>query len=134
MTGTANLPPFRRIPRARCAPRTERRGPVLRIVLVAALGAILSGCVSLGGGGGGSAPRVEQGVWVRSDGLSGRENPSLAVIFESDKAACTPAGSVEPDRVCMASRGYVLVPASQAAAKAAEFRAAHAARTNAPVQ
>jgi hypothetical protein len=56
------------------------------------------------------------------------------VIFESDKAACTPAGSVEPDRACMASRGYVLVPASQAAAKAAEFRAAYAARANAPVQ
>jgi hypothetical protein len=34
----------------------------------------------------------------------------------------------------MASRGYVLVPASQAAAKAAEFRAANAARYNAPVQ
>jgi len=108
----------------------------LRILLVMALGALLSGCLSLGGtgGGGGGTPRVEQGVWVRSDGQSGRENPSLAVIFESDKAACTAAGSVEPDRGCMASRGYVLVPASQAAAKAAEFRAAAAARNNAPIQ
>jgi hypothetical protein len=34
----------------------------------------------------------------------------------------------------MAQRGYVLVPASQAEAKAAEFRAATAARNNAPVQ
>lgn len=107
----------------------------MRFVMVAALGALLAGCVSLGGGGGGGqAPVVEQGVWLRSDGQSGRENPSLAVIFESDKAACTPAGTAEPDRGCMASRGYVLVPASQAAAKAAEFRAANAARYNAPVQ
>lgn len=106
----------------------------MRIAVVVALGALLSGCMSLGGGGGGRAPVVEQGVWVRSDGQSGRENPSLAVIFESDKAACTPAGTAEPDRGCMASRGYVLVPASQAAAKAAEFRAANAARYNAPIQ
>lgn len=106
----------------------------MRFVMVAALGALLAGCASLGGGGGGQAPVVEQGVWLRSDGQSGRENPSLAVIFESDKAACTPAGTAEPDRGCMASRGYVLVPASQAAAKAAEFRAANAARYNAPVQ
>src|SRR5690348_890249 len=108
-------------------------GDNVRILIVAALGALLSGCLSLGGGGGGTQ-RVEQGVWVRSDGQSGRDNPSLAVIFDSDKAACTPAGSAEPDRACMASRGYVLVPASQAAAKAAEFRAATAARNNAPVQ
>ena len=100
-----------------------------------ALGAMLSGCLSLGGGGGGGGQtRVEQGVWVRSDGQSGRDNPSLAVIFESDKAACTVAGNPEPDRGCMASRGYVLVPASQAASKAAEFRAATAARNNAPIQ
>jgi hypothetical protein len=107
----------------------------LRFVVVTAIGAMLAGCASMGGGGGSArAPVAEQGVWVRSDGQSGRENPSLAVIFESDKAACTGAGSVEPDRGCMASRGYVLVPASQAAAKAAEFRAANAARYNAPVQ
>jgi hypothetical protein len=106
----------------------------VRFLVVAALGALLSGCLSLGGGGGGAPTRVEQGVWVRSDGQSGKDNPSLAMIFESDKAACTPAGSAEPDRACMASRGYVLVPASQAAAKAAEFRAAAAARNNAPVQ
>lgn len=108
--------------------RTEGNG--VRILIVAALGALLSGCLSIGGGG----ARVEEGVWVRSDGQSGRENPSLAVIFDSDKAACTPAGAVEPDRSCMAQRGYVLVPASQAAAKAAELRAATAARNNAPVQ
>jgi len=106
----------------------------LRFVVVMALGAALAGCASLGGGGGGNAPVAEQGVWVRSDGQSGRDNPSLAAIFESDKAACTSAGMAEPDRGCMASRGYVLVPASQAAAKAAEFRAANAARYNAPVQ
>ena len=108
----------------------------MRFVLVVALGAVLAGCASIGGGGsgGGRAPVAEQGVWVRSDGQSGRDNPSLAAIFDSDKAACTPPGTAEPDRGCMASRGYVLVPASQAAAKAAEFRAAAAARYNAPVQ
>lgn len=105
----------------------------MRPVLIAALGACLSGCFSLGNLGGG-APRVEQGVWVRSDGQSGRENPSLARIFEVDKTACTPPGAAEPDRACMAGRGYLLVPASQAAAKAAELRAASAARANAPVQ
>jgi hypothetical protein len=103
----------------------------VRILIIAVLGALLSGCLSLGGGG---APRSEPGVWVRADGQSGRENPSLATIFNSDKAACTPAGSVEPDRTCMAQRGYVLVPESQAASKAAEFRAATTARNNAPVQ
>ena len=103
----------------------------MRILIIAVLGALLSGCLSLGGGG---SPRSEPGVWVRSDGQSGRENPSLARIFDADKAACTPAGSAEPDRACMAGRGYVLVPESQAASKAAEFRAATAARNNAPVQ
>jgi hypothetical protein len=106
---------------------------LVRILIIAALGALLAGCLSMGGGGGG-APRVETGVWVRSDGQSGRDNPSLARIFESDKAACTPLGSAEPDRACMAGRGYVLVPESQAAAKAAELRAAASARHNAPVQ
>ena len=104
----------------------------VRVLIIAVLGALLSGCLSLGGGGG--APRSEPGVWVRSDGQSGRENPSLARIFDADKVACTPAGTAEPDRACMASRGYVLVPQSQAAAKAAEFRAATTARNNAPVQ
>ena len=108
---------------------------MVRILIVAALPALLSGCLSLGNiGGGGGQPQAETGVWVRADGQSGRENPSLAAIFNSDKAACTPAGGIEPDRTCMAQRGYVLVPASQAASKAAEFRAATAARNNAPVQ
>ena len=104
----------------------------VRILIIAVLGALLSGCLSLAA----AVARTgsEPGVWVRADGQSGRENPSLATIFNSDKAACTPAGSVEPDRTCMAQRGYVLVPESQAASKAAEFRAATAARNNAPVQ
>ncbi len=101
----------------------------MRILIVAMLGALLSGCLSLGGG-----PRVEQGVWLRADGQSGRTNPSLAHIFDVDKAACTPAGSSEPDRSCMSSRGYLLVPASQVEQKAAELRAANAARTTPPAQ
>lgn len=112
------------------------KGSEVRIVTVMALGVALAGCVNLSMDrkvNTGSRP-VEEGVWVRTDGQSGRENPSLGAIFASDKAACTPAGTAEPDRGCMASRGYVLVPASQAAAKAAEFRAAYAARNNAPLQ
>lgn len=71
--------------------------------------------------------RTVQGVWVRADGQSGRDNPALAAQFAADKAACTQAGSPEPDRACMDQRGYLLVPADQAAAKAAELRAAKAA-------
>jgi hypothetical protein len=104
----------------------------VRIFIVAALAASLAGCLSLFGGGGG--PRVERGIWVRGDGQSGRTNPGLAQIFEADRAACTPAGTSEPDRTCMSSRGYVLVPESQVETKAAELRAAAAARANAPVQ
>jgi hypothetical protein len=103
----------------------------VRILIIAALGALLSGCLSFMGGGG---PRVEQGIWLRSDGQSGRNNPALAKIFDVDRAACTPVGSSEPDRACMSSRGYVLVPASQVEQKAAELRAANAARVTPPVQ
>ncbi len=75
-----------------------------------------------------------QGVWVRSDGQSGRDNPALAAQFNTDKAACTFGGSAEPDRSCMDQRGYLLVPADQAAAKAAELRAAKAAVQGGGVQ
>lgn len=94
-------------------------------ILVALAGALtLSGCATSGPGS--SGPRQEVGVWVRSDGQSGRTNPALAQQFEVDRAACMNAG--EPDRNCMAMKGYVLVPASQAEARAAELRAATGAK------
>jgi hypothetical protein len=90
--------------------------------LVVVLAALLAGCMST------SQPvRTIQGAWVRSDGQSGRDNPALAAQFAADKAACTQPGAAEPDRACMDQRGYLLVPESQAAAKAAELRAAKAA-------
>ncbi|MCP4381539.1 MAG: hypothetical protein GY798_09015, partial [Hyphomicrobiales bacterium] len=67
-----------------------------------------------------------QGIWLRTDGQSGRTNPALAQQFEADKASCSDRGQV--NQLCMTHRGYVLVPESQAEAKAAEFRAAAAAR------
>ena len=97
-----------------------------RNLLVAAVGALaLGACATTN-----PAPRSEIGVWVRTDGQSGRTNPALAQQFEADRAACMFAG--EPDRNCMAGRGYVLVPQSQAEAKAAELRAAAAARGTTP--
>lgn len=83
---------------------------------------LVAGCASIGGGSSGS----DRGIWVRSDGQSGRDNPALAQQFASDKASCSDRGQV--NQLCMAHRGYVLVPESQAAAKAAEFRAARAAQ------
>jgi len=85
--------------------------------------ALLGGCMSLGGGGPGGP---ERGIWVRTDGRSGRDDPALQAQFQKDEAYCSDRGKV--NQLCMNSRGYVLVPESQAAAKAAEFRAAAAAR------
>jgi hypothetical protein len=69
-----------------------------------------------------AAPVIHSdGVWLRTDGQSGRDNPALAAKFESDKAACTVQGGIQ--RACMTQRGYVLVPQEQAAATAAQLRA-----------
>lgn len=66
-------------------------------------------------------------AWVRTDGQSGRSNPALADQFTNDRAACVQApgdnAALRAAQSCMSSRGYVLVPASQAAATAAQFRA-----------
>jgi hypothetical protein len=83
----------------------------------------LAGCAGpIAESGGAAAPAVVEGVWLRTDGQSGRDNPAIAQQFEVDKAACM-AGT-EPDRTCMAARGYVLVRADQAEARAAQLRAA----------
>ena len=72
-----------------------------------------------------------QGIWLRTDGQSGRTNPALAQQFETDKASCMDQGQV--NQLCMAHRGYILVPESQAEAKAAELRAAAQAQTQGAV-
>lgn len=92
------------------------------LAIVAAV--VLGGCMS-------SQPQAVQGIWLRADGQSGKDNPALATQFATDKATCTPPGSAEPNRTCMGGRGYLLVPENQAAAKAAELRA-NATATAAP--
>lgn len=85
----------------------------------------LAGCaaptVATGPGIGQPTP-VVQGIWLRTDGRSGRDDPAIARQFDVDKAACN-AGT-EPDRNCMAARGYILVPETEVEMKAAELRAA----------
>ena len=66
-----------------------------------------------------------EGIWLRADGQSGRNNPALAQQFAADKAGCTASGQV--NRICMSQHGYVLVPANQADAAAAQLRAKAAA-------
>ncbi len=90
----------------------------------------LSACTTSGG-----SPMIsdEPLAWVRTDGQSGRANPALADQFATDRAACGIAASVDNNALrgaepCMGKRGYVLVPASQAEATAAKFRAATAAQ------
>jgi hypothetical protein len=95
----------------------------ITITTAALVALALAGCAGpIAGSGGASAPPVVEGVWLRTDGQSGRDNPAIAQQFEVDKAACM-AGA-EPDRTCMAARGYVLVRADQAEARAAQLRAA----------
>jgi len=87
----------------------------------------------------GSAPmmtapmQTEALVWLRTDGQSGRANPALVDQFAADRAACgvTPTSdnmALRAAETCMSTRGYVLVPASQAEATAASFRANTAAQ------
>jgi hypothetical protein len=95
----------------------------------------LAGCNStrMGSTGPSAAPIIHSdGVWLRTDGQSGRDNPALAAQFESDKAACTVQGGIQ--RACMTQRGYVLVPQEQAAATAAQLRAQNPAMQQRPVQ
>jgi hypothetical protein len=85
---------------------------------------------------GSSGPLVvseEPLAWVRTDGQSGRANPALIDQFAADRAACGIATTADNSALrgaepCMSKRGYVLVPASQAEATAAKFRASVAAR------
>lgn len=99
--------------------------------LIAVLAAVvLAGCVSsrpvqVSAPPGLSSP-AEALTWVRKDGQSGRANPALADQFAADRAACVRApgdnAALREAESCMAQRGYALVPASQAASRAAEYR------------
>ena len=106
----------------------------------------LAGCMS--------APPPVQLTWLRTDGRSAHEEPALEQQFEIDRTVCLgetqraglaaapvytnnfiDAAIVSSARQrqmndvaigCMAGKGYVQVPADQAPARAAEFRAAAA--------
>ncbi|MCX5493616.1 hypothetical protein OSH11_02740 [Kaistia dalseonensis] len=102
--------------------------PIL-IVLAAAAG--LAGCQTSPPPGYSTAPAPrmtdnEPLAWVRTDGQSGRANPALADQFAADRAACVQQpgdnAALRAAESCMSQRGYVLVPASQAAATAEQFR------------
>ena len=98
--------------------------------LVAVLAAVaLAGCVSQPtqvSAPPGLSPVSEPLTWVRKDGQSGRANPALADQFAADRADCVRApgdnAALREAEACMANRGYALVPASQAAARAAQYR------------
>jgi hypothetical protein len=99
--------------------------------VVAVLAAVtLAGCVSSrpvpAAAPSNVAPIDEALTWVRKDGQSGRANPALADQFAADRAACVQApgdnAALRAAEACMGQRGYALVPASQAAARAAEYR------------
>ncbi|MBN9024111.1 MULTISPECIES: hypothetical protein [Kaistia] len=101
--------------------------------LVAVLAAVaLAGCVSrpvqVAPPPGLSTPSSEPLTWVRKDGQSGRANPALADQFAADRADCVRApgdnAALREAEACMGNRGYALVPASQAAARAAQYRRA----------
>jgi hypothetical protein len=91
----------------------------------ATLCALLAGC-----GSGPMMPLMQEEplAWVRTDGQSGRANPALVDQFAADRTACgiaavTDNAALRAAEPCMSARGYVLVPASQAEATAAQFRA-----------
>ena len=101
----------------------------LLIVSAAILGLALVGCADPNVASSvdtGLSPTTVKGIWLRTDGQSGRDNPAIAEQFSADKAAC--ATVLDVDRACMAERGYLLVPESQVETKAAELRAAARSR------
>ena len=96
-------------------------------ITAAALGAGLAACAL------GPSTPSEPLAWVRTDGQSGRANPALVDQFAADRAACGIAAmdadnaALQAAEGCMSKHGYALVPASQAEATAAKFRASTAA-------
>ena len=91
---------------------------IKRMAVVTCAALTLGGCMTSN-----SPPPQQQveGIWIRADGQSARNNPALAQQFAADKAGCTV--NAEVNRICMSQHGYVLVPANQAEAAAAQLRA-----------
>jgi hypothetical protein len=101
-----------------------RHTPITTLAI--AIGTLLAGCAT---GPVMMQPQGEALAWVRTDGQSGRANPALADQFAADRTACGIATTqdnavLRAAEPCMNALGYVLVPASQAEATAARFRAA----------
>ena len=99
--------------------------------ILSSTGVVIVGLLLASCGSGPSVPLVQSEAlaWVRTDGQSGRANPALVDQFAADRTACGIAGNADnaalrAAEACMSARGYVLVPASQADATAAQFRAA----------
>jgi hypothetical protein len=111
-----------------------------RLMLLTTRSILLTAALALTGiaGCGGSGPQIaatapQPLVWVRTDGQSGKANPALADQFSKDREACGVSAQADnaallAARDCMAKRGYVLVPADQAEATAARFRAQTSAK------
>jgi hypothetical protein len=101
---------------------------MISAVVAVLAAATLAGCVSSRPAPVASnvVPTSEALTWVRKDGQSGRANPALADQFAADRAACVQApgdnAALRAAEACMGQRGYALVPASQAASRAAEYR------------
>lgn len=100
------------------------RIPIAAAVLAAVLASCGTGPVMV------QQPRASEALaWVRTDGQSGRANPALVDQFAADRSACGIPATAQDNATlraaepCMSTRGYVLVPASQAEATAARFRA-----------
>lgn len=99
--------------------------PITVILMTAAL----CGCAT-------SPPsfQSQRTVWMRTDGRSAAGNPAMIQAFEQAKVSCAMNGQPGPgvqssggepavSRLCMADHGYVLVPANEVEARAAEARA-----------
>jgi hypothetical protein len=104
--------------------------------ILSSTGVVIVGLLVAGCGSAPSVPLVQSEplAWVRTDGQSGRANPALVDQFATDRAACGIAANADnaalrAAEACMSTRGYVLVPARQADATAAQFRASQSYAT-----
>jgi hypothetical protein len=114
---------------------SDRLMPILPRSILLILAMLVTGLAGCGGSGPEIAATQQQQplVWVRTDGQSGKANPALADQFSKDREACGVSAQADNTallgaRDCMAKRGYVLVPADQAEATAAKFRAQTSAK------
>ena len=122
------------------------------VVLAALILVTLSGCATV--------PPPLQMIWMRTDGQQGAGNPAMVQQFEVAKTVCVGemqkanmsgvtlsadtfdamvgqinrnAAAMDVLKGCMATQGYVFVPADQVAQLAATARAAAASPAPSPV-